>query len=96
MGAGAGKSKAPSSQGVSKFEYGAVMAASLAYLLSNQQDLVGLSVFDTDIRLEIPQGNGASHLDEIFKQLEKISTGKRRMWRIRCIIWRTRFRGAGW
>jgi uncharacterized protein (DUF58 family) len=32
-------------------------------------------LFDTDIRLEIPQGNGASHLDEVFKQLEKISPG---------------------
>ena len=71
------KSKAPSPQGVSKFEYAAVLAASLAYMMANQQDLVGLTVFDTDIRLDIPQGNGASHLDQIFKQLEKVAPGKK-------------------
>jgi uncharacterized protein (DUF58 family) len=66
----------PSSAGVSKFEYGAVLAASLAYMLSGQQDMVGLTVFDTDIRLEIPQGNGPSHLDQIFKKLETVQPGK--------------------
>ena len=49
--AGAGKSAK-----VNKFEYACVLAASLAYMLANQQDLVGLTVFDTDIRLEIPPG----------------------------------------
>jgi uncharacterized protein (DUF58 family) len=68
---------APSPQGTTKFEYAAVLAASLAYMMANQQDLVGLTVFDTDIRVEVPQGNGASHLDEIFKQLEKVSPGKK-------------------
>ncbi|MGN6366711.1 MAG: DUF58 domain-containing protein [Phycisphaerae bacterium] len=71
-----GRSKPPSPSGVSKFEYGAVLAASMAYMLSNQQDYVGLTVFDTDIRLEIPQGNGASHLDQVFKKLEGITPGE--------------------
>jgi uncharacterized protein (DUF58 family) len=70
------KVKTPSSAGVSKFEYGAVLAASLAYMLSVQQDFVGLTAFDTDIRLDIPQGNGASHLDQIFKGLEKLTPSK--------------------
>ena len=74
--AGRKKSKVPSPSGVSKFEYASVLAASMAYMLSNQQDLVGLTVFDKDIRLEIPQGNGAGHLDQIFTQLEKITPGK--------------------
>ena len=69
------KSASPQPQGVSKFEYGAVLAASIAYMLSNQQDYVGLTVFDTDIRLELPQGNGPSHLDQLFKKLELISPG---------------------
>src|ERR1035437_395253 len=74
----ADKGKGPLSPAkCTKFEYAAVLAASMAYMLANQQDLVGLTVFDTDIRLEIPQGNGASHLDEIFKQLEKISPSKK-------------------
>jgi uncharacterized protein (DUF58 family) len=75
-GGGKRKGKTPSPDGVSKFEYAAVLAASMAYMLSNQQDLVGLTVFDQDVRLEIPQGNGAGHLDQIFTQLEKVAPGK--------------------
>ena len=67
---------AKNAQGVNKFEYAAVLAASLAYLLAMQQDVVGLTVFDKDIRLEIPQGNGPSHLDQIFTKLEKIAPGR--------------------
>ena len=77
---GGGKSKAtapaPSPEGTSKFEYAAVLAASLAFMLANQQDLVGLTVFDKDILLEIPQGNGPSHLDQLFKKLETVKPGK--------------------
>ncbi|HVT79335.1 MAG TPA: DUF58 domain-containing protein [Phycisphaerae bacterium] len=61
---------------VSKYEYAAVLAASLAYLLSSQQDVVGLTVFDEKIRMEIPQGNGASHLDQLFKKLEEVKPGR--------------------
>jgi uncharacterized protein (DUF58 family) len=61
---------------VSKFEYAAVLAASLAFMLGNQQDLVGLTVFDEDITLELPQGNGPSHLDQIFRKLEEVRPGK--------------------
>lgn len=70
------KGNTPSPDGVTKFEYAAVLAASLAFMLSNQQDLVGLTVFDTAARLEIPQGSGPAHLDQIFKKLETISPGK--------------------
>src|SRR3954465_4568049 len=38
--------KSPSPQGSTKFEYAAVLAASIAYMMANQQDLVGLTVFD--------------------------------------------------
>jgi uncharacterized protein (DUF58 family) len=61
---------------ITKFDYAATLAATLAYLLANQQDLVGLTVFDTDITLELPQGNGPSHLDQLFKKLETISPAK--------------------
>jgi uncharacterized protein (DUF58 family) len=59
-----------------KFDYAATLAASLAFLLSNQQDLVGLTAFDTDIAVEMPQGNGPSHLDQLFKLLEAITPEK--------------------
>jgi len=61
---------------VSKFDYAAVLAASLVFMLANQQDLVGLTVFDEDIALEIPQGSGPSHLDQIFKKLEEVKPGR--------------------
>ncbi len=73
---GGKKQKGPSTEGVTKFEYAAVLAASMAYMLSNQQDLVGLTAFDNDICFEIPQGNGPSHLDQIFTRLEKLQPGK--------------------
>lgn len=63
-------------KGVTKFHYAAVLAASLAYMLALQQDVVGLTAFDEKVRLEIGQGNGPSHLDQIFTQLEKITPGK--------------------
>ncbi len=61
---------------VTKWEYACVLGASLAYMLAMQQDVVGLTVFDRAIRLEIPQGNGAGHLDQMFTELEKITPGK--------------------
>jgi len=61
---------------VSKFEYAAVLGASLAFMLGNQQDLVGLTVFDEDITVELPAGNGPSHLDQIFRKLEEVRPGK--------------------
>src|SRR6185312_15045343 len=66
------KNPAKPPEGTTKFEYAAVLAASLAFMLSNQQDVVGLTVFDKDITLEISQGNGPSHLDQLFKKLEQV------------------------
>jgi uncharacterized protein (DUF58 family) len=63
--------------GGTKFEYGCVLAASLAYMLAMQQDMVGLTVFDEAIRLELPQSNGPSHLDQIFRKLESLTPGKK-------------------
>jgi len=61
---------------VSKYEYASVLACSLAYLLSNQQDMVGLIGFDDKIRIEIPQGNGPSHLDQLFVGVEKLAPAR--------------------
>ncbi|MGC8559408.1 MAG: DUF58 domain-containing protein [Phycisphaerae bacterium] len=61
---------------VNKYEYASVLACSLAYLLSNQQDVVGLIGFDDKIRIEIPQGNGPSHLDQFFVGVEKLAPSR--------------------
>jgi uncharacterized protein (DUF58 family) len=78
MGYGSAALKGPGGKNmtVSKFEYGAVLAASLAYMLGTQQDVVGMVAFDKNIRLDIPQSNGPAHLDQIFTRLEKLTPGK--------------------
>jgi len=54
---------------LSKFEYGATVAASLAYLLLRQQDAVGCLAFDEKIRSEVPQRTKRSHLNSIVQAL---------------------------
>jgi uncharacterized protein (DUF58 family) len=59
-----------------KIDYARHLAACLAYLLAAQQDLAGLAAIDDSIRTEISAGSSASHLDRLFKELEKLETGK--------------------
>ncbi len=61
------------SDGVSKFEYGCYLAASLAYLLLRQQDAVGLVVFADDVRLTYPARSHLGHIRELTEKLEGIS-----------------------
>lgn len=56
---------------LNKFEYGATIAASLAYLAARQQDAVGLTVFDTKIRTKLPWRSGRKHLQSIYASLEQ-------------------------
>jgi uncharacterized protein (DUF58 family) len=57
---------------VTKWQYGGILAASLAYLLQLQQDAVGLVVLDENIRIEMPPKNTRSHLIETIGQLETV------------------------
>jgi uncharacterized protein (DUF58 family) len=61
---------------VTKYEYGAYLAASLAYLMIRQRDSVGLVTFDRDIRLRIPPGSTTAHLDRLLVHLEHTSPSK--------------------
>ncbi len=54
-----------------KFGYSATVAASLAYLLQQQQDATGLVMFDTDIRTKLPISSHPSHLKLILHELDK-------------------------
>lgn len=56
---------------ISKFEYGRLLASLLTYLLINQQDAVGLSVFDSSLRSYIPAKAKPSQLKIILEELEK-------------------------
>jgi uncharacterized protein (DUF58 family) len=51
-----------SSDGMTKLDYGATIAASLAFLMLQQQDAAGLVLFDDDIRQFVRPSSQPSHL----------------------------------
>ncbi len=53
-----------------KFEYGCIVAASLAYLLLKQQDAAGMIVFDETIRAQVPPRTQRSQLNALLSTLE--------------------------
>lgn len=59
-----------SAGGLSKFQYGCYLAATLLYLMVRQQDSVGLVLFDEAIRRRIPPRASLQHLREMLIVLE--------------------------
>jgi uncharacterized protein (DUF58 family) len=57
------------SDAMTKFDYGATVAASLAFLMLQQQDAAGLVTFDDDVREIIKPGSQPSHLKLLTHQL---------------------------
>ncbi len=55
-----------------KFEYASYLTAVLAYLMMRQQDAVGLTAFDTEIRLDMPARSSPRHFDLMMNHLEAI------------------------
>lgn len=62
-----------SGTGMTKFDYAATLAASLAHLLHRQQDAVGLVTFDTAIQQNLPPSSHPSHLKVMLHALEHTS-----------------------
>lgn len=60
---------------VTKYDYGACLSAILAYLMTRQQDSVGLTTFDTQIQLDMPARSSPRHFNEMMRQLEAIKPG---------------------
>jgi uncharacterized protein (DUF58 family) len=58
------------SNGVSKFDYACYLAAALAYVMLNQQDLVGLVTFSEGIRRQLPPRSSPGHLRAVIDSLE--------------------------
>lgn len=54
---------------ITKFEYGSYLAAALAYLMTDQKDAVGLTLFDSAVRLQMPPKASQNYLREILKAL---------------------------
>jgi len=60
---------------VTKLRYGSYLAAVLSYLMIRQQDTVGLTTFDTDLRLDMPARSSPRHFNEMMRQLETVKPG---------------------
>lgn len=71
----ASRSMAFGSAGVSKFEYAARLAATLAYLLISQQDAAGLLTFDHQVRAHLRYTTGKAQLANILRVLESTQPG---------------------
>ncbi len=65
------------STGVSKIQYGAFLAASLAYLMNRQRDAVGLMAFDETIRKILPPSARPGHFHALLVSLEELRLGQR-------------------
>ncbi|MFW6188861.1 MAG: DUF58 domain-containing protein [Planctomycetota bacterium] len=54
-----------------KYDYGCTLAASLAYLLLTQRDAVGLTLFDDDLRAELPPAANPGRLRSFCRLLQQ-------------------------
>jgi uncharacterized protein (DUF58 family) len=62
-------------QALTKFEYAACLAASLAYLMNRQRDGVGLTAFDENIVTMLPASSRAGHLRATLLTLNRLTPG---------------------
>jgi uncharacterized protein (DUF58 family) len=56
--------------GLTKYDYGGTLAASIAYLLQKQHDSVGLTLFDSEVRARIPVSTHPSTLLRIGETMD--------------------------
>jgi uncharacterized protein (DUF58 family) len=54
---------------ISKYEYACRIAAALGYIVNRQQDALGLTIFDEEIRVHVPARSGSRHLREFIERL---------------------------
>src|SRR5436190_9077213 len=59
-------------QDVSKFRYGQIVTASLAYLIAAQGDAVGLMTTSGDRLIYLPARGGRLHLRSLIAQIDKL------------------------
>ncbi|MCD6408191.1 DUF58 domain-containing protein [bacterium] len=64
-----------SSLSITKLRYGIFLAASLSYLMVNQQDAVGLVTFDKEVRDFLKCSSTSTHLHSLLNILEGIKGG---------------------
>lgn len=59
-------------QSMTKFEYATCLAAALTYLMTMQQDPVGLLTFDEKLHAVLPARSRRGHLGEVMAQLSRL------------------------
>ena len=64
------------SEGVSKQEYGAYLAASIAYIMNRQHDAVGLLVFAEHVLTHLPASARPEHLRRLLLTLDRLELGR--------------------
>ena len=57
---------------ITKLDYACYLTAILSYLMTRQQDSVGLCTFDTEIRLDMPARSSPRHFNEMMRRLESL------------------------
>lgn len=57
--------------GMSKFDYAATAVAALSYLIQQQADAVGLTLFDEKVARQLPPSNTRASLSNVFKALQE-------------------------
>jgi uncharacterized protein (DUF58 family) len=67
----------PPAAAVTKLQYGAFLAASLAYLMNRQRDAVGLIAFDDKIVKMMPPSARPGHLTALLVTLDRLQLGAR-------------------
>jgi uncharacterized protein (DUF58 family) len=60
---------------LTKFEYGACLAASLAYLMNRQRDSVGLMAFTDRVVSMLPASARPGHMRQLLVTLDRLRTG---------------------
>ncbi|MBI4616045.1 MAG: DUF58 domain-containing protein [Planctomycetes bacterium] len=58
---------------VTKFEYASYVAASLAHLVLNQRDSVGLALFDDEVRQFVRASSHPSHINVLLREIDRAS-----------------------
>ncbi len=71
------ESMAYGSTEVTKLEYSRYIAAALSYLMIQQQDAVGLALFDSEIREIIAPHSNQAHLNLVLNQLANVTPQKK-------------------
>jgi uncharacterized protein (DUF58 family) len=69
-------SMAYGSGAMTKFEYGACLAASLGYLMNRQRDAIGLMAFDDQTVSMLPASARPGHLRAVLVTLDRLALGK--------------------